>query len=98
MPNDLTLEKQRIADRLASLESAFNTFTAVSELRIKSNEETLDRLNHIIAGNGQPGLSEQIRALNKVEEKRNKHYMAFYCAIIVGFVGAAWKFVGKLFQ
>lgn len=98
MSDGLSLEKLRIADRLTSLETTISTYMATSEIRIKSQQENINKLNYIIIGNGEEGLSDKVRSLQKVEVRRSKHYTVFYGAVIVAFVGSAWKFIGQLFK
>lgn len=82
MINGLTLEKQRIGDRLESLEKSFSTYMAINELVSKQNKDMIEKLNEIIVGNGKEGIAETVRNLKRMEDNRRKHYFAFYVGII----------------
>lgn len=98
MSDGLTLEKQRIAERLQSLESSFNVFTETYALTNKQNSEMINKLNHIIIGNGERGLAEKVRGLEDIEQQRKKHNFYIWCAIIGTFVTSAGKWIQGLFK
>ena len=63
MPEQLTLEKLKISERLTVLETKFENLE-------KKIDENIEKLNHIIIGNGTPGLAEKVRELQAKEKKR----------------------------
>lgn len=75
MPEQLTLEKLKIHERLTVLETRFDTL----EQKITEN---IEKLNHIIIGNGKPGLSESVRELQKRESDREKYVTAGLIATV----------------
>lgn len=77
--NSLDLEKQRIGDRLEALERTVSNYMSITELRMKNQEVTLEKLNHIIVGNGNPGIAEKVR---KLEDLSNQ-VKAIWIAMIV---------------
>lgn len=91
--DNLSLEKLRIAERLQALETVLSNYTAVNELKMKQNSEMLDKLNHIIVGNGTPGLSEKVRVLEDSDKSRKIHVKIIYTAIVAGIVNLIFRIV-----
>lgn len=88
MPEQLTLEKLKIHERLTVLETRFDAL----ESKI---DENVNKLNHIIIGNGDPGLSETVRGLvNKEKERELLSRLTLGSVITLG-VKAIWDTVIK---
>lgn len=89
MSDGLTLEKAKVVERLTALETS-------NKLVIERIEENIDKLNHIIIGNGQKGLSEKVRNLEEVESKRQAYSKSAWLAIIGLACKSAWDtIIGK---
>jgi len=75
--NDFTLEKLKIDERLRAVELQIGHLVAHAEsergtvkrinqefsAKFKSMEDSINKLNYAIVGNGSPGLSERVRTL-----------------------------------
>lgn len=83
MPEQLTLEKLKISERLTVLETKFESL----ETKIESN---IEKLNYIIIGNGTPGLSEKVRELQHKEERREMINKLSIGAVITLGAKAIW--------
>ena len=89
MSDGLTLEKAKVVERLTALETS-------NALVISRLEENIGKLNHIIIGNGQKGLSEKVRNLEEAQDKRKNYANAAWIAIIGLAVKSVWdSFTGK---
>ena len=86
MPEQLTLEKLKIHERLTILETRFETL----EHNIKEN---VDKLNHLIIGNGSPGLTEKVRELQAKESGREMLSKISLGAVITIGCKAVWDFI-----
>lgn len=80
MGDDLTLEKLKINERLMEVERHMieakvgreHLITAVDKL-----EKTIDRIDHKINGNGEPGIDDRVKSLEGAEEKRIEAHKGF---------------------
>lgn len=86
-----TLEKLKISERLAILEQTMINCQVQNCKIVERLEENLNKLNHIIIGNGEPGVSEKIRSLEDAEKNRRTHVKVFYGGIIAGFGDWLWR-------
>lgn len=103
--DEFTLEKLEISKRLAGVESKMDLYLEKmkhhdekDEEMFKSVRENIDKLNHIIIGNGKPGIAEDVRELRKKEDKRDVHNRIFYGAIVAGFGEWVWRTLGHLIK
>lgn len=82
MSDGLTLEKAKVVERLNAVETKLDVL--IAELHIKNNNirENVEKLNHIIIGNGEKGLSEKVRNLEEAEAKRKDYLKVTWVAII----------------
>jgi hypothetical protein len=89
MSDGLTLEKLEISERLTKLETQQKLF-------IETTGENISKLNHIIIGNGEKGLSEKVRNLEESEVKRQNYSKAAWLAIIGLACKSVWDtIIGK---
>ena len=93
--SELDLEKQRIGNRLASLESTFSAWMATSELRMKQHDIIVEKLSHIILGNGQIGLAEKVRDVQGKQENKEKHTFLVWLALIPVIAERIWSHIFK---
>ena len=93
MDKEFTLEKQKIAERLASLETAQRDFIKTHETEGKRLCENIEKLNQIILGNGRPGV---VGRLGLIEDKHKEHQQNGRIAK-VAFFGVAAKYFWDLF-
>lgn len=96
MSDGLTLEKAKVVERLTALETKVDVL--IAELHIKNNHyrENVEKLNHIIIGNGEKGLSEKVRNLEESEAKRQNYSKAAWLAIIGLACKSVWdSVIGK---
>lgn len=98
MDKEFNLEKQRIGDRLQSLEKSFTVFTETYTLINKQNSDIIHKLNYIIIGNGEKGLAEKVRRLEEFEDKRKKQNLILWTAIIGTFISSAGKWIQGMFK
>lgn len=57
----MTEELSKIYARLNDVEGKINVLITKTDIGNKSRDENIDRLNHIIIGNGNKGLAEEVR-------------------------------------
>lgn len=95
MSDGLTLEKMKVVERLNSLESKLDIL--ITELKISndSRDKNIDRLNHIIIGNGEKGLAERVRNLEEDETKRKDYLRITWVAIIGLACKSVWDWIAK---
>lgn len=95
MSDGLTLEKMKVVERLNSLESKFDVLIAELKIKNENMESNVDKLNHIILGNGQKGIAERVRNLEDSENKRQKVVSVFGASIIGLIAKQVWDFISK---
>ncbi|MCB2198910.1 hypothetical protein KQI63_05855 [bacterium] len=61
---------QTTAERVTAVEVQLTDFRKETRAGQGRLEEKLDQLTHYIVGNGEPGLSEQVRRLQEKEQAR----------------------------
>lgn len=89
MSDGLYLEKMKIAERLTTLETKFVIY-------IEQTQENNTKLNHIILGNGEQGLVDKVRNLEKTHNKLGKYTNAAWLAVIGLACKSLWDtIVGK---
>lgn len=89
MSDGLNLEKMRIAERLTTLETQQKIF-------IDTMGDNIEKLNHIIIGNGKKGLAEEVRNLKEVHDKHKDYSKAAGIAIVGLVIKSTWDlFTGK---
>jgi predicted XRE-type DNA-binding protein len=82
--NDLTLEKMEINKRLSSLETVVNNWITTTTIKQKQDTLILEKLSHIVIGNGEIGLAENVRNLNTMQKNRENHVKVVFGAACVG--------------
>lgn len=99
------LEKQRIVERMISLETTLATLTKVTEIKISNDrdilltmQDNIQKLNYAINGNGSPGISEKIRMLEAERLEKKKHFTLIYGAILAGFGEWVWRTIGHFIK
>lgn len=96
MSDGLTLEKAKVVERLTALETKVDVLIAEIHLKNNSLRENVEKLNHIIIGNGEKGLSEKVRNLEESEAKRQNYSKAAWLAIIGLACKSVWdSVIGK---
>lgn len=90
MSDGLTLEKAKVVERLNAVETKLDVL--IAELHIKNNNvrENIEKLNHIIIGNGEKGLTEKVRNLEDIETKRRDYSKAIWGSIVVLASKSVW--------
>lgn len=81
VPGDFTLEKLKVAERLAALEKTIDILIERLEQQreydlegMKAMKDNIEKLNKIVIGNGTPGLVGKVDSL----EKARAHIIALY--------------------
>ena len=96
MSDGLTLEKAKVVERLTAVETKVDVLIAEIHLKNNSLRENVEKLNHIIIGNGEKGLSEKVRNLEESEAKRQNYSKAAWLAIIGLACKSVWdSVIGK---
>lgn len=102
---DFNLIKKDLVDRvggvetqMALLSSSINSRKENDDKQIELMQENINKLSHIIVGNGNPGISEKIRNLEESERNRKTHVKVFYGAIVMGFGEWIWRTIGHLIK
>lgn len=75
MSDGLTLEKAKVVERLTALETKFDIY-------IEQTQENNKKLNHIIVGNGEQGLIDRVRNLERTHNKLGRYTNAAWLAVI----------------
>lgn len=88
MSESLTLEKIKIAERLSALETTLKIF-------IEKTDKNSDKMNHIILGNGSPGLIDRVRVLETSEDGRRIYVKAAALTIVGLVVKNVWDIFTK---
>ena len=95
---DLVNQVTRNNESILALSIKMEAHTAEECKSNKKRDEMIDKLNHIIIGNGKPGLAEDVRILGKDSETRKGHNKIFYSAIAMGFGEWVWRTIGHFFK
>lgn len=82
MSDGLSLEKLKIREDLNEVKTELSVLTKEIRLKNELAEKNIEKLNHIIIGNGMKGLSEKVRNLEENESKRTYYLNAVFIAII----------------
>ena len=95
MSDGLTLEKMKVVERLNALESKLDIL--ITELKIGNDgrDKNIDKLNHIIIGNGEKGVAERVRNLEEDEAKRKDYLRMTWVAIIGLACKSVWDWMSK---
>lgn len=80
MNSDLTLEKLKIHERLASLEA-----------RQQAADEILNEIRECLVGNGNPGMKTRIDRLEQTEKGRKFQFNTLWTAMVGTFIVAAFN-------
>lgn len=95
MSDGLTLEKMKVVERLNALESKLDILITELKISNESRDENIDRLNHIIIGNGEKGVAERVRNLEEDESKRKDYLRITWVAIIGLACKSIWDWIAK---
>lgn len=95
MSDGLTLEKMKVVERLNALESKLDILITELKISNESRDKNIDKLNHIIIGNGEKGLAERVRNLEEDEAKRKDYLRITWVAIIGLACKSIWDWIAK---
>lgn len=85
----------KVVERLNSLENKFDVLIAELKLGNSSRDANIEKLNHIIIGNGSKGVAERVRNLEDLEEKRKFYHKTSWGAIVALALKSTWDSLFK---
>lgn len=88
MSNELSLEKLRIAERLASLEASVSDGFKRNSEEHQSLVNSIERFDHVINGNGSVGIKTRVDRLEQIAELR-RWILGFLIPTVLSLVGYA---------
>lgn len=83
MSDEFTLEKLKIHERLAGIESKFDAHMKAEENVSKDIRDILKRHDELLLGNGKDGMTVRVDRLEIEHESRKWHFRSLW-AIMVG--------------
>lgn len=94
--NDLTLEKLKIDERLRKVELDLAEAKPIREQildKLEKIDKSVEKLDHKINGNGNPGIDDRLKAIEASEEGRKKTVDTVIKAALTSMVCAIGSFI-----
>lgn len=94
--NDLTLEKLKIDERLRKVELDLAEAKPIREQildKLEKIDKSVEKLDHRINGNGNPGIDDRLKAIEASEEGRKKTVDTVVKAALTSMVCAIGSFI-----
>jgi len=91
MPNDFTLEKMKIDERLRNVEQN----QAAGHEVVKHIKGQVDKIHTALIGNGEHGLIKKVTILEHDKKNSEKHFFVVWVAVAGLAIKTAWSFIVK---
>ena len=84
---------EKITTELSRLSSLLIEYTTENRANHKHISAMLEKHDHVLEGNGKPGLKAAVAELVTTEKNRKWHLKAVYTALVAGFADRYFNFI-----